>query len=572
VKRLTAVLVIVLASICFAGIEFAPKPIEDSKPLTEFQIRNLATFCKVWGFLKYYHPFPSEKKVDWDKVLIDNYSQVKDATTKAEFDKIIDSLISSCGKVKTRKNKFFPTPAQSLNADFKWLSDTAGFSAASSDYMNSVFTNHRRFKSKYVQIDNLFVGNPRFNETAYEEMVYPNEAYRYLALARYWNAVNYYFPSKYLMDHPWDESLKEALPVFQTAKDSAEYYRAIQWITARIDDGHAMYVRSPWKEVFMVPPFGTFFSNEQLTVTAFANDSLAKLSELQIGDVILKINERPVKTVWNDVLTHHSVSNLPFAEFTFGRSSYMLKSTLDTSIMVIRRNNSELTVRVKNYEPLPLYKLWRTPEFKRKRVTGVYTDSISGITYGYFNMGTLLKDDVDQLYTKMQQYPSLVLDARNYPKEFMAWVALANRIVTPKQNIALMSVPDYEHPGYFKYNKVGLQVGCDAYQCYKGNVFILVDHTTMSQAEYQVMALRLAPHATVIGTQTAGADGNISTVVFPGNYSCNFSGLGWYYADGRQTQRIGIVPDIKVDYTVETELAQRDPIMEKALELIRISK
>lgn len=572
VKRYSLFIIALLALISFAGSAPVPDKTEESTPLTEFQIRNLATFCKVWGFLKYYHPYPSEKRVDWDKVLVDHYVGVKSATHKAEFDSIISSLVSLCGKIKSHKNKFNPTEAQSLNADFAWLNDTSMLTHANSDYLNGVFKNHKRFRSKFVQKDNYYLGNPRFSENAYAEMIYPNEAYRYLALARYWNAVNYYFPSKYLMDHPWDESLKEALPVFQAARDSMEYYRAIQWITARIDDGHAVHVRAPWKEDFKVPAIGTFFSSDTLMVTSFANDSLANLSELKIGDVILKINGRTVSEIWKDVLTHHSVSNLPFAEFILGSSSAMVKSQLDTSVMAVMRNNMELTVRVKNYPLKELYKLWKIPEFKRKRKTGAYTDSLSGITYGYFNMGTLLKDEVDWLYADLKKYDYLVLDARNYPKEMPAWIALANKIVAPKQHIAMVSAPDYEHPGYFKYNIVGLKVGCDPYQCYKGKVLILQDHTTMSQAEYQVMALRLAPNATVIGTATAGADGNISPVVFPGNYSCNFSGYGWYYADGRQTQRIGIVPDIKVEYTIQSELEQRDPIMEKALEFIRNGK
>jgi len=40
------------------------------------QIKNLSTFCKIWGFLKYYHPYPSSKDVDWDKTLVDNYQKV----------------------------------------------------------------------------------------------------------------------------------------------------------------------------------------------------------------------------------------------------------------------------------------------------------------------------------------------------------------------------------------------------------------------------------------------------------------------------------------------------------------
>jgi len=43
---------------------------------------------------------------------------------------------------------------------------------------------------------------------------------------------------------------------------------------------------------------------------------------------------------------------------------------------------------------------------------------------------------------------------------------------------------------------------------------ILVDERTQSQAEYTTMALRTAPGAIVMGSQTAGADGNVSLIPF----------------------------------------------------------
>ena len=60
---------------------------------SEMQVNDLAEFCKVWGFLKYYHPYPSSKDVDWDKVLIYHYDKVKSAhTQKAELNAEIASL------------------------------------------------------------------------------------------------------------------------------------------------------------------------------------------------------------------------------------------------------------------------------------------------------------------------------------------------------------------------------------------------------------------------------------------------------------------------------------------------
>jgi C-terminal processing protease CtpA/Prc len=82
------------------------------------------------------------------------------------------------------------------------------------------------------------------------------------------------------------------------------------------------------------------------------------------------------------------------------------------------------------------------------------------------------------------------------------------------------------------------------------------------------MALRASPHAMVIGSTTAGADGNVSAVPLPGGLSTMISGLGVSYPDGRPTQQIGIVPDKTVVPTVEGIRAGRDEVLEEAVRQI----
>lgn len=82
------------------------------------------------------------------------------------------------------------------------------------------------------------------------------------------------------------------------------------------------------------------------------------------------------------------------------------------------------------------------------------------------------------------------------------------------------------------------------------------------------MALRLAPHATVIGSTTAGADGNVSQFYLPGGISTLISGIGIYYPDGRETQRIGIIPDIVVKPTIRGITEGKDEPREKAIEIV----
>ena len=48
------------------------------------------------------------------------------------------------------------------------------------------------------------------------------------------------------------------------------------------------------------------------------------------------------------------------------------------------------------------------------------------------------------------------------------------------------------------------------------------------------------------------------------------SGIGVYYPDGRETQRIGIVPDIVIKPTIKGIAAGRDQLIEKAVEIINL--
>jgi C-terminal processing protease CtpA/Prc len=82
------------------------------------------------------------------------------------------------------------------------------------------------------------------------------------------------------------------------------------------------------------------------------------------------------------------------------------------------------------------------------------------------------------------------------------------------------------------------------------------------------MAFRTAPQAKVVGSTTAGADGNVSQFALPGGLSSMISGIGVFYPDKRPTQRVGIVPDVVVRPTIAGIRAGRDEVLEEALRQI----
>lgn len=97
---------------------------------------------------------------------------------------------------------------------------------------------------------------------------------------------------------------------------------------------------------------------------------------------------------------------------------------------------------------------------------------------------------------------------------------------------------------------------------------ILINEITQSSAEFHTMAYRVNPNATVIGSTTAGADGNVSRFYLPGGISTMISGIGVYYPDGKETQRIGIIPDIEVKPTLQGIKKGKDELIDKAIKII----
>ena len=76
----------------------------------------------------------------------------------------------------------------------------------------------------------------------------------------------------------------------------------------------------------------------------------------------------------------------------------------------------------------------------------------------------------------------------------------------------------------------------------------------------------------LIGKQTAGTNGDITKFTLPGSYSVRFTGLKVLKHDGSQHHGIGILPDIKVEQTINGIREERDEILEKAIEIAKIKK
>jgi C-terminal processing protease CtpA/Prc len=104
---------------------------------------------------------------------------------------------------------------------------------------------------------------------------------------------------------------------------------------------------------------------------------------------------------------------------------------------------------------------------------------------------------------------------------------------------------------------------------YKGRTVMLIDERAMSQAEWTGLLYEAANGTKFIGSNTAGAVGDRTTVTLPGGISATFTGHDVRHADGRQVQRIGLVPDVVVRPTVAGIRQGRDEVLERAIAYVK---
>lgn len=103
---------------------------------------------------------------------------------------------------------------------------------------------------------------------------------------------------------------------------------------------------------------------------------------------------------------------------------------------------------------------------------------------------------------------------------------------------------------------------------YGGKIVLLVNACTQSMSEYFAMFLQTIPGVVTIGSQTAGADGNVTRIQLP--YAAfNLTGLGVCYPDGTNAQRNGVKIDMIVEPTAEGMIRGVDEQLQTAIDYLQ---
>lgn len=515
-------------------------------------IERLSDLGKIWGLLKYRHPKLSTGNNEWDAELFKAINTVVSAKDKIELEQFYLKLLDSLGNVNpVEKPKISDTIK--LQGNYKWINDLNVSSEIKNRLMAlrySNFTEHYYYSlgenSKNVIIK---------NEYPYADLLHPDIGFRLLSLFRYWNIVQYFSPYRNLTDMDWNEVLRNYIPKMIKSTNRLQYEKTIASMLSEIKDAHTRingYTIGLFQELGQNCLPAQFMFAENKPIITYSMDIPG--TNLRRGDILLSKNGKSIQEIQDSIYQLVPSPNQAVLERELAIMLWRSKNKIDT--LEIDRNGkklklSEATIMIKDYrgkiDTLPINYL---------------QDGIA-----YIKLGSTTLESLKENEQKLIGSKGIVIDAREYPKEGSLFYYLTPYFIKEKSDFVSFSMTNYNSLGDFFLTKPVFIIPNSDY-FYPGKIAILINQNTQSNGEFQTMAFRTAPNSKVFGSQTAGADGNVSEFVLPGNISSKISGIGVYYPDGAETQRIGIIPDYEIKPTIKGIRKGKDEVLEASIKYL----
>jgi len=520
---------------------------------------KLISTAKIWGFLKYYHPEVADGKFNWDNQLFQLLPMVANATNKKELSQIYLEWIEKLGKVKpckqcgqNKSTKYFDK-----NFDLSWIDKDQLFTDELSKKLKFIEHNRHQGKKYYVGHYSRRLKIANFtNETTYKGYDWHDENLRLLSLFRYWNMIEYFYPAKYQTDLDWDEVLNKMIPKFLNPKSETDFHLAMIELAASIDDSH---VRLNTEKTYLY--FGHYYLpvqyrliNGNAVITEYYNDSLARMNDLKIGDVITKADDKEIETIFQNNRKYIMGSNN--ARKKLNASYYILNGPTDSLKLEILRDGKTVIKSVKRY-------LYRDFNYEKKKIKEGYKILEGNI--GYINVSELENIGVPDIMKSLKDTKAIIFDTRQTSAASM--YDFADYITWPKKGFYKALEPDLNYPGRFLWTDVS-KVGNYKELLYKGKIVLLADEGCQSQCEFTIMCLQTGNNVTTIGSQTSGANGNVIIFNMVGGFKTQISGVGIFYPDGTENQRKGVKIDIEVQKSIKGIVEGKDEILERAIEFV----
>ncbi len=382
---------------------------------------------------------------------------------------------------------------------------------------------------------------------------------RVMMATQIYHVISTFFPS--FEQQRFDATYKRYLGAILHTEDRRDFDLASMALVAELHDGHSWFY-DRWLDQTSGQPIGfvAYPLEGKWTVVR------TQLESIHPGDVISSINQQPIDQFFLQNRRFVSASS----DRDAGVSFFDTPAIFPEQFSLTLADGRSVSINRKNDKKSP-------PPPANTEGRWLLEPSIAYIKVPTFH-GIQTQAQALNYLDKFHEAKTVILDVRGNPgtglpaalqralmaRPYQGWTES-----TTEHGGALLRNYAPAYPGHMTTTYTDTVID-PRENAYSGRLILLTDRVCSCACEDFVMPFKYSKRATLVGETTAGTFSMTRHVDFENGMILNIAAVRHTFPDGSQFEGVGITPDVPVPITADDLRSNRDPVLQKALELAKL--
>lgn len=547
--------------------------------LTDDGVANLTAFARLYGVVRFFHPSDEAAGADWHDVALAGIERAEGAADADELRQALTEVFAPLAPTLRIVDAGAPAPSLDLSGAAEVIAwrrvglgqEPGGIYRgerieAPADLPDMARFDLPRGLAAYVPLKVARAADGSTLPSAEAAVVTstkpegftPNGRDRTSRLASVvitWNVFQHFYPYWDAVDVDWAAQLPVALREAAESVDEESFDATLERLVAASQDGHGSVGRTFSRAL----PLQWAWIEGALVITAVdpGNTDDNQASEIRVGDIVTAIDGRPVEELLAEMEARSAAATPGFRRYKALRQ-LTLGPADTTRVLSLERENAgavEASVVVSAPAGSPLQEV--RPEVVAELEPGVL----------YVDLTRLDEERWTSELARIASAPALVFDMRGYPPS-TAPIELLRHLTDEPATSAMFGRPTFRQPDQssvvFDYSGSWFMPPLEP-RFAAERVAFLTSEYAVSYAESIMGIVEAYRLGEIVGSTTAGTNGNIDRYQLPTGHGLVWTGMQVLKHDGSQHHGVGILPTLPVERTIAGVRDGRDEVLEAAL-------
>ena len=407
-----------------------------------------------------------------------------------------------------------------------------------------------------------------------------SEEEKVAGLSKLWSEARFNFPFfGRIPDVDWDAQYMAFLPRVRAAQTTEDYYRVLMRFLATLKDGHTRVIapNELHGRFYGVTAVNTRLVEGKVVVIG-ASDPTLEAQGIKTGAEIISIDGKPTLDYAKAEVEPFVFGFTPQDRNVWLYGYQLLRGPATEPVRLVLRNADGKTVSI----AVPRHKNTGHFGFLPELDLAAHFRMLPG-NIAYLQVNVFADDSgaktLRENFAAISAANSLIIDVRdNGGGSSDNAYALLKILASKPFNDSNWRTRDYKAawrswgvaPGWTRI--AASVIDPDSALHYAKPVVVLTSARTYSAAEDFVVAFLSMHRGKLVGETTGGSTGNPMLLKLPGGGMSFICTKDDSFPDGRVFEGVGIAPDVAVSPTVADIRAGRDPVLTRAVALLRTGK